>query len=595
MYNEKLENLLNLSLNATPSELIRSDILTVGYDPLIKKWEVIVKYNGTLSTLNSPDITIEYLLCGYAIVRLPESLIESFSTQEAVTYIEKPKRFYFNSVQSLQASCILPLTFPPMSLTGKGIIIAILDSGIHYSHDDFRNPNGTTRILSIWDQSISATTTNGFTPPSGYFEGSEFSQDTINEALLAPTTQEQLALVPSRDNSGHGTAVALIAVGNGRTNQSLVGVAPESDIVVVKLGSANNSDFPLTTQLMRGLSYVTEIALSRNQPFVINLSIGNTYGAHNGSSLLEQYIDSISQLGKSSICVGSGNEASSGGHASGQLLLDQSSTTTLAISPYTTSLNVQLWKDYVDEVILEVIAPNRERTTIPIVQVETIRRFLNQVELLIYIGMPTPYSISQEIFIDFLPTDTYLAQGIWTFSLLSNRIINGRYDFYLPSSESRNTDTQFYAPDPNKTLTIPSTSSKVITVGAYDITLNSYAFFSGRGEDKSRTTPKPDIVSPGVNIQVPTSSIANTTYNGTSFATPYVAGSCALLMEWGILQGNDPYLYGEKMKAYLQKGARALSSFTEYPNAQVGYGALCLNNSFPLNLSLSYFSNDSFF
>lgn len=586
MYNEKLENLLNLSLNATPSELMESDILTIGYEPSTKKWELIVKYSGTLSTLNSSEITIEYLLSGYAIVTLPQPLIETFSKQGSVTYIEKPKQLFFDSFTSLQASNILPLMVSPMPLTGKGVLIAIIDSGIQYTHEDFRNPNGSTRILSIWDQSIPATAANGFTPPVGYLEGSEFTQEIINEALLTPTNQERLAIVPSTDNTGHGTAVALITAGNGRTNPILIGVAPESDLLIVKLGKPSNSDFPLTTQLMRALSYVAQFALSRNQPLVINLSIGNTYGAHNGTSLLEQYLNSISELGRTSICVGSGNEAASGGHASGQLRSNQVATTTLAISPYTTSLNVQLWKHYIDEITLEITAPNGERNPIFISRIETLRLFLDSVELLIYIGTPTPYSISQEVFIDFLPTNTYLPQGIWSFSLLPRRIVIGKYDFYLPSSSIRNTDTRFYSPDPNKTLTIPSTSAKVITIGAYNATLNSYAFFSGRGEEPL-AIPKPDLVAPGVNIQVPTSSINNTSYSGTSFSTPYVTGSCALLMEWGILQGNDPYLYGEKMKAYLQKGASTLSSFTEYPNAQVGFGKLDLFGTFE-NISRLY-------
>ncbi|MFI3201302.1 MAG: S8 family peptidase, partial [Eubacteriales bacterium] len=502
--------------------------------------------------------------------------------QEAVTYIEKPKRLFFHASTTLQTSCILSLTLPPMSLTGKGILIAIIDSGIRYTHEDFRNFDGTTRILSIWDQSIIPTPLNGFTPPSGYTTGSEFTQTTINDALSASTTQEQLRLLPSNDNTGHGTAVALIAAGNGRTNPNLIGVAPESDLLVVKLGNPSNSDFPLTTQLMRALSYVSTFALDRNQPLVINLSLGNTYGDHQGTSLLERYLDTISEIGKTSICVGSGNEASSGGHTSGQLLPAKTTTSTLAISPYTTSLNVQLWKHYIDTFSLQITAPSGAYHTFPISQIETLRIDLDNVELLIYIGLPTPYSISQEIFIDFLPTNVYLAQGIWSFTLLPSRIVNGRYDFYLPSSGVRNTDTRFYSPDPVKTLTIPSTATKVITVGAYDPVLDSYAFFSGRGNDQSPLLPKPDLVAPGVAIEVPTSTLSTTTYSGTSFATPYVTGSCALLMEWGILRKNDPYLYGEKMKAYLQKGAKTLRSFTEYPNTQVGYGSLCLNQSFPL-------------
>ncbi len=579
MYNEKLENLLTLSLNATPEERERSEILSVGYNQTFTTWELIVKYNGTLSTLSHSEIIIEPLLCGYAIVTIPENLIEEFSMQSSITYIEKPKQFYFENTPPLSSSCIFPSSQIGPPLSGKGVIVAILDSGIDYTLSDFRNNDGTTRILSIWDQTISPLTNENFSSPKGFFTGTEFTEDTINNALAAPTKKEQLAIVPSVDLSGHGTTVAQIAAGNGRTNSNFKGVAPMSHLLIVKIGASTPNGFPKTTQLMRGLSYVASYALSKNQPLVINLSFGNTYGSHDGTSLLERYLDNIAELGRTSICVGSGNEATSGGHTSGQLKNGEN-VQELSISPYTTSLNIQLWKHYVDSFDLEIVTPSGNNFLVPIDGVKTIRFMESTCELLIYVGMPVPYSVRQEIFIDFLPKETYLPSGIWRFTILTKNITVGLYDFYLPSSSVRNSSTKFFTPDDNKTLTIPSTSHKVITVGAYDTTYDSYAFFSGRGSINEIPTKKPDIVAHGVNIQVPSSATTFSTYQGTSYSTPFVSGSCALLLEWGILLGNDPYLYGEKLKAYLQKGARELRPFTEFPNAQVGYGALCLQKSY---------------
>ena len=129
-------------------------------------------------------------------------------------------------------------------------------------------------------------------------------------------------------------------------------------------------------------------------------------------------------------------------------------------------------------------------------------------------------------------------------------------------------------------MTIPATARRIIAVGAYDSLVDSYADFSGRG---SRMLPylKPDLVAPGVNIVAPVPGGGYRTVTGTSFAAPFVSGSAALLMQWGIVNGNDPYLYGEKVKAYLRKGARPLPGYEEYPNEEVGWGALCIAQSLP--------------
>ena len=204
--------------------------------------------------------------------------------------------------------------------------------------------------------------------------------------------------------------------------------------------------------------------------------------------------------------------------------------------------------------------------------------------LLIYQGEPTPYSVRQEIYFDFLPVDNYVNQGIWSFSVEPIRVEGGEYDFYLPSSSVLSRETRFFLPTPEKTLTIPSTASRVITVGAYDTYTEAYADFSGRGADLSASSVdiKPDLVAPGVNVVTLSPGNLPVTVSGTSFATPFVSGSAALLMEWGIVRGEDPFLYGEKVKAYLRRGARPLRGERTYPNNRVGWGRLCLSESIPI-------------
>lgn len=284
MNNEKLENLLNLALNATPEEREKSLELNVGYDTASRSWEVIVKASGGFDLLPElfPQITIHPLLNGYGILTVPADLLDALSERPELEYMEKPKRLFFAVNSGRSASCITPLQTAPNTISpsqpipdvntvssilsdtaryqntqqtnpernnlyGSGIITAIIDSGIDYAHPDFCNANGTTRILELWDQSLDRI----------------FTQAEINEALQAPSSQERYQLVPSRDLSGHGTHVAGIAAGNGRASDGQYrGVAPLSSLLIVKLGISDPDGFPRTTELMRAVDYVLQKAFS---------------------------------------------------------------------------------------------------------------------------------------------------------------------------------------------------------------------------------------------------------------------------------------------------------------------------------------------
>ena len=196
-------------------------------------------------------------------------------------------------------------------------------------------------------------------------------------------------------------------------------------------------------------------------------------------------------------------------------------------------------------------------------------------EILVLVGAPSPYSVNQEIFFEFLPAEDYIASGIWTFLLEPVEILTGEYQFYLPGAVVRSEDTRFFSPTPELTLTIPSTAERVITIGALNGSLEAYADFSGRGVRGREELPgfpetKPDLAAPGVGIMAARAGGGYASYTGTSFAAPLVTGAAALLMEWGIVRGNDPYLYGEKVKAYLQRGAQPVRGGGERPNDRVG-------------------------
>lgn len=595
MNDQKIENQLNLALEATEEEREKSVVLNTGYDREERTWELIVKYTGDLERIASENIQVTRLLNEYAILVVPESLIGRLADIPEIEYIEKPKRLYFARADGKRASCMTPVQRPPLSLTGRGVLVAVLDSGADYRHPEFRNLDGTTRIRALWDQTAEGT------PPPGYYVGTEYTQEQLNEALaregltqqeavreasdeglmqqgaVRKTSGEMLArqnvLPVSRDVSGHGTGVLAIAAGNN-------GVAYESEILVVKLGSPKADSFPRTTELMMGINYVIEKALEYRMPVAINISFGNTYGSHTGKSLLETYIDDISNLWKSVFCVGSGNEGAAAGHAGGRLADGEIQNVEFAVGNYEPTLSLQIWKNYVDTFDIFLVHPNGTVLGPFYERPATQRYRAGRTELLVYYGEPSPYSVEQEIYVDFLPLGDYIDSGVWNVRLVPGRIVDGSYQMWFPSSAATGSATRFLRPRESDTLTIPSTASNVITVGAYNTATDAYADFSGRGSEDGGAL-KPSLAAPGVNIETAAPDGRYVSQTGTSFATPFVTGAAALLMQYGVVDGEDPFLYGEKVKAYLQRGARPLPGFGAYPNNQVGYGALCVRDSLP--------------
>lgn len=591
---QKLENILNLALETPEEEREQTESLNVGYSAETRSWELIVKYHGSLDRLREQNIVVEELIAGYAILTVPEALVDMVSDTPEIEYVEKPKRFYYGQTFPAGTSCFPPVTMRTPFLNGGGVLLAVLDSGITWDLEVFRKADGSTRIRYLWDQTVSEEMgdVRYGKMPDGFSIGTEYTAEEINAALQMPAL-DRYRRIPSRDLSGHGTAVAGIAA--GRSADGLyTGAAPEAELIVVKLGLPGNSGgveegFPRTTEILRGVTYALRKARQLNMPLVINLSFGNSYGSHDGSSLLERFLDNASEIGRTVICVGSGNEGAARGHFAGNITRD--SRVELAVGNYERNLNIQLWKNYSDVFRIRLQAPGGEEAELSTnIQGGKYTLELEQTRILVYLGEPLPYAVAQEIYLDMIPAEgSYINAGIWTIRLEPVVTVTGQYYLYLPAGNGRGDSTGFYRSTPQVTLTVPSTAAKVITVGAYDPVYDTYADFSGRGyADSTRTIgvaaaglTKPDLVAPGVNIQAPDVYGTFTPTTGTSFATPIVSGAAALLMEWGIVRGNDPFLYGEKIKAYLRKGARPLKGEKEYPNDRVGYGRLCVADSLP--------------
>ncbi len=558
--NEKIENQLNLALELPEAEREKSESLMEGINGT--QWELIVRFESLDEAREIPGIQIKELQNGYAIIRVAEEWIETLASLPGIIYIEKPKSLEFSVVTGKRASCIDEVQVEgTLGLTGEGVLVGVIDSGIDYTHPAFRNPDGTTRIVKLWDQVTDRI----------------YDKDEINKAL---ESSEPFQIVPSRDVTGHGTHVAGIAAGNFAENpEDNLGIATRSALLIVKMATASDNSFPRTSRLMEGIDFVVQEARRMQMPLSLNISFGNSYGSHDGNSLLDTYLDSVINDNRISVQIGTGNEGDSIGHAGGVVEEGIPTAVEFQVSDFQRGFNIQLWKDFSDVFVVQVIAPSGERTDF-LQEGERVRKFqIDQTNVAVLYGMPVPYSKYQEIYMEFIPEGMYVTPGIWTIQIFPERIRVGNYDLWLPGTRAVNENTGFLMPEPLTTLTVPSTSLKVISVGAYDVRNDTVAAFSGRGFLRETNQVKPDLVAPGVEIVSAAVGGGLTRMTGTSMATPFVTGSAALMMEWGIVRGNDLFMYGEKVKAYLIRGARRLPGTTMVPNPISGWGALCLRNS----------------
>lgn len=540
-----------------------------GYDSDENTWEIIVKYNGDILKISRElGIETEILTSNYAIMTLEPEKIPLLLDFTEIEFIETPRTLSLNIKEELGKSCISSLRESRnYDLTGEGVIIGIIDSGIDYTHPDFIEDDGTSRILFIWDQ-----TANG-KAPKGFTHGAEYTNEDINKAL---GSSNPLEIVPETDTVGHGTAVSGIAAGNGRSsNGQNVGVAPKASLIVVKLGEKGFPSFARTTEFMRALKYIIDKSRELAMPVAINISYGTNDGPHNGQSLFETFINDISEQWKTSIIVASGNEGSAGHHYSGEIKSGQMQDVSFFYSGKYPSFFIALWKNFVDDFTVELILPNGQSTGEILYYDLTKNYKFPGVSVLVNYGQPQFYNAFQEIFFQINSTSAENPKGIFTIRIRAGQIVDGKYNIYLPTTEEVTEITAFTNPSLDNTLTLPSTAQNVITVGAYDSSRDIIADFSGRGYTLNFVYVKPDLVAPGVRILTTKTNGGYSLFSGTSMAAPFVTGSAALLMQWGIIQLNDPFLYGERIKAYLKSGAKRTSGIS-YPNNIWGYGKLCL-------------------
>lgn len=560
-----IDSILGLSLAVTPSNREESTVLSLGYDQTQSTCEIIVRHTGDPSFLSRYPDVMEFrpLVNAYAIVTVPVSFVDVLAKAPEVLYIEKPKAFFLGPLELPSDSNSLrqvpPMNTPntllpnlPQQYPGKGVLIGIIDSGIDYSHPDFLDANGNSRILALWDQTL---------PPGMQF----YNNEELTLAANATSSQDKAAICPSFDLSGHGTHVAGIAAGT-------YGIAPQSSLIIVKLANDRNASFPGTVQLMEAANYCVEKSLEFQMPLALNLSYGSVYGARNGVTLLDTFLDQLSYQGRSIFVSGTGNEGDKPNHINSEIAGDVAEFT---IGPYETAVSIQLWKAYSDtyDIRFQSATSSVAREIAPTFGSQSIT--FPGLKLLLFYGVPSPYSPFQEIFLQLLPEDSsaFLPQGLYRIFLTPRDVRLGTWNLWL-SSESGGSSSGFLTPSPFTTLTLPSAGNRILSVGSYNPSNDNYSSFSGRGYTSDTNQIKPDLVAPGENILSCAPGGGYSIRTGTSMATPFVTGVCARYMEYGIIDGNDPDLYGEKLKATLHRNARRLPGYQKYPNPQTGYGAL---------------------
>ena len=528
----------------------------------------------------------------YAIVHAPLSGVLPLSFTQH-TYSAIPKLYGLQDTTALEAAGILPVfSQPNLMSTGQGILIGMIDTGIDYTNPLFQNPDGTSRILRLWDQTIESENTPeavaGFQP----FYGTVYSQEDLNRALAS---EQPLELVPSTDTSGHGTFLAGVAAGRQiQSPTTFSGAAPDAALAVVRLKPAKqylreffavppDADAYQENDIMAAAAFLLGVAGQYQMPLVLCLGVGTSQGSHSGISPLAMQLQALSGTRGFACVTGAGNETGFRHHYFGNLSPDQEyEDVELRVADSTSGFSMELWADVSELYTVGFVSPSGEvieRIPMTEGQETTISFQLDATRILI------SYQITESSsgrFLAFLRF-TGPAPGIWHIRVYTTLFVAGQFHIWLPMQGFLTEDTGFLRPDPDITITDPGNAPLLLTVSTYNHVTGSLYIQSSRGFTATGQI-KPDFAAPGVEVQGPgippgTSRLSRQT--GSSVATAVTAGAVACLFSWGFTQGNDTTLTSISVKSILIRGAERKEAF-RYPNRQWGYGTLNLYQAFLL-------------
>ncbi len=533
------------------------------------------QFTANRNTCYTP-LTTTHAVVYAPISSLPDNLIQQYG------YSIYPSCFGLMDAGSLEASGVTRIrNIPGFSLRGEGVLIGIIDTGIDYTHDAFKNADGTTKIYSIWDQTIQTGQS-----PEGFFYGTEYTQAQINLALEISTP---LSIVPSTDEEGHGTFLAGIAAGSESNENNFSGVVPFANIVVVKLRQAKQftRDFfsiPQdaicfqSTDIMLGINYLLSIANRLMRPLSICIGFGTSQGAHDERGIFSNYLSTVADFTGISVSVAGGNEGNSGHHFEGIIARGiEYETFELRVGSNEGGFSMELWGESPSTFSIDILSPTGEfipRIPARIGETRVIRFIFEETVIYVDYQIVEAQTGDQLILMRFnTPTE-----GIWRFRVYSNIDLDSRFNVWLPISNFVSDQTYFTQPTPETTLTSPGNTIIPIVVTAYNYLNQSLFINASRGYTRTGNI-SPDMAAPGVNLIGPGPGNTYITMTGTSVAAAHTAGVAAMLLEWGIIEGNYTQLDSVEIKNLLIRGARR-NPGTTYPNREWGYGILDIYNSF---------------
>lgn len=503
-------------------------------------------------------------------------------TLSRFSYNSIPKCFTPTSMETLNQTGILPVqNYPTLQLKGEGVLIGFLDSGIDYTNQVFRNIDGSTRIAAIWDQTVQSGS-----PPEGFAYGTEFTEKQINEAL---NEENPLAVVPSSDDTGHGTYTASLAAGSGNPQEQFLGAAPEASIAVVKLKQAKQylRDYYFIpadavcyqeTDLMLGLKYLNDLADSLSLPLVVCITVGSNMGGHIGTLPFSYLIEGYSTKANHITVIGTGNEADKRHHYFNTItdMADRKSVE-IRVGENVSGLSLELWTDIPNILSISILSPSGENTSrIPFRAGASaeVSFLFERTKVSIDYRLLVEKSTSELVFFRF---DTP-APGIWKIIIEPLALADGQFHMWLPVTEFLSGEVYFLEPDPYYTLTNPAAADSPIVVSYYNGNTDALSQSSGRGYTRSRRI-KPDIAAPGVDVPGALPGGRFTVRTGASAAAAVTAGAIALMLEWLLNYENVPGIDSYQIKSLLILGAVRPKTM-EYPNREWGYGQLNLYNTF---------------
>lgn len=564
--------------------------------------DFIYRYGSLQQIVGNPeDIEcMDFVSYDFAIIYTPLEMVEPISLRK-YSYYAIPGLYTLLDSSSMEASGIIS-TFnsPALSNKGRGTLIGFIDTGIDYTNPLFRYPDGATRIVSIWDQSLPEDTSvippgvPNYYPNSGASYGTEYTREQINEALRSDAP---LSVVPSTDTNGHGTFLAGIAAGGSLPEQDFTGAAPECELMVVKLKQAKEylRDFYLIDRevpafqendIMMGIKYLRVMAYRMGRPLVVLLGLGSNQGSHEGTSPLSVSLQDISRSLGSATIIAAGNETGRGHHYMGTIPSGQERDDVeirVGEEESRRGFAVELWSSTADTVSVGFVSPSGETIgRIPIIarNETSIPFLLESTVITVNYQLIEAGSGRQLIFMRFETPTT----GIWTIRVYNTQFLTGQFHMWLPSENFISEETVFLRPNPFTTITQPGNTPSPITVAAYNHLNNSLYIHSSRGYTITGVV-KPDLAAPGVDISGPSvgrrngTLVSMTTRTGASVAAAHVAGAAANLLSWGIVEGNNIIMSEAAIKSYLIRGAQRSPTIT-YPNREWGYGVLDLYQTF---------------